>query len=177
MVVQQLWHNSNPCIIMPLIWLVLNEVLPIVLGVLRWEKAPFVNLCKEHIEISKHCHLDCWCIIFLWSAFQKVWLKSVLPPILSSYGNIFTMRSSTPELIWRKIFERTNESAFMYFKQLFNILHSFIIFFGLSVLTIEPIASTPRRMCFLVLGRLEWRLGSLLGDSRKIAQERLVYAR
>jgi hypothetical protein len=88
------------------------------------------------------------------------------------------MRSSTPELIWRTIFERTNETAFMYFKQLFNILHSFITFFGLSVLTIEPIASTTRRICFLVLGRLEWRLGSLLGGfSRKIAQERLVYAR
>jgi len=59
MVVQQLWHNSNPSKIMALIWLVLNEVLPIGLGVLTWEKAPFVNLRKEHIEISKHCLLDC----------------------------------------------------------------------------------------------------------------------
>ncbi len=39
------------------------------------------------------------------------------------------MRSSTPKLIWRKIFERTNEIAFIYFKQLFNILHSFITYF------------------------------------------------
>ncbi len=73
--------------------------------------------------------LDCWCIIFLWSAFQKVWVVLVLPTILSSFGNIFTMRSSTPDLIWRKIFERTNKSAFMYFKQLFSILHSFITYF------------------------------------------------
>lgn len=57
--VQQLWHKSNPCKSMALIWLVLNEVLPIGLGVLTWEKAPFVNLCKEHIEISKHCLVDC----------------------------------------------------------------------------------------------------------------------
>jgi hypothetical protein len=63
-----------------------------------------------------------------------------------------------------------------------NFLTSFIAslltFFGLSVVTIEPIASTPRRMCFLVLGRSEWRLGSLLGGfSRKRAQERPMYAR
>jgi len=63
-----------------------------------------------------------------------------------------------------------------------NFLTSFIAslltFFGLSVVTIEPIASTPRRMCFLVLGRSEWRLGSLLGGfSRKIAQEKHRYAK
>jgi hypothetical protein len=63
-----------------------------------------------------------------------------------------------------------------------NFLASFIAsllsFFGLSFITIEPIASPPRRMCFLLLGRSEWRLGSSLsGFSRKIAQERPVSAK
>jgi hypothetical protein len=59
-----------------------------------------------------------------------------------------------------------------------SFIASLLTFFGLSVVTIEPIASTPRRMCFLLLGRSEWRLGSLLGGfSRKIAQERPASAK
>jgi hypothetical protein len=63
-----------------------------------------------------------------------------------------------------------------------NFLASFIAslltFFGLSFVILEPIASTPRRMCFPLLGRSEWRLGCLLGGfSRKITQERPAYAK
>jgi hypothetical protein len=53
---------------------VLNEVLRIGLGVLT-----FVNLCKEHIEISKHCLLIVDASFFCGVPFKRFGLNRSSP--------------------------------------------------------------------------------------------------
>jgi hypothetical protein len=92
-VVWWLWYNLKPCKVVVFILLMPNKSLFIGFCFTHIGEYSFYELWNEHIKISKHCFLECQCIIFVWDVISK-WFGSngVLPPILSFLGNNIFMK-------------------------------------------------------------------------------------
>jgi hypothetical protein len=75
-VTARIWQNSRPRKVGTLIWITLNQGLPVGTWLQHMGILPHCKVCDCSVEESpKHCLLECQGALEAWEAFKKVWDK------------------------------------------------------------------------------------------------------
>jgi len=72
--IARLWHNARPRKVGTLIWLTLNQGLPVGTWLQLMGIAPQCKVCDSNAEESpQHCLLECPKAQHAWEAFKRIW--------------------------------------------------------------------------------------------------------
>ncbi len=130
-VMARIWHNSWPWKVGTLIWLTLNQGLPVGTWLQCMGIFPMCKVCTEEApESPQHCLFECPLAKWAWEAFYYVWQKWGTPndvtlswPFVMLGEIVFEKKDDPPRS------KGYHVGGFSYIKQPLDILRSFIPYF------------------------------------------------
>jgi hypothetical protein len=128
--IARLWHNARPRKVGTLIWLTLNQGLPVGTWLQLMGINPLCKVCNSNREESpQHCLLECSMAQCAWKAYKGIWDEWQTPHDIAITWPFILLGETTierdddpPELLAYHI------SGFTYPKQPLDILCSFILY-------------------------------------------------
>jgi hypothetical protein len=79
-VIARLWHNARPRKVDALIWLTLNNELPVGTWLQKMGiPAPCKGCDQGCLESTQHCFMDCPPAQLAWKAFMRIWEEWEMP--------------------------------------------------------------------------------------------------
>jgi hypothetical protein len=128
--IARLWHNARPCKVGTLIWLTLNQGLPIGTWLNLVGIDPKCKVCNLNVEeTAQHCLMECPAAQNAWKAFKSVWNEWQAPPDIDITWPFILLGEATIEnqddpqglLAYHK-------GGFTYPRQPLDIFRSFILY-------------------------------------------------
>jgi hypothetical protein len=128
--IAKLWHNARPRKVGMLIWLTLNQGLPVGTWLQLIGIAPQCKVCDSNTEESpQHCLLECPMAQRAWEAFKRIWDEWQAPQDITITWPFVLLGEATierkddpPGLL------TYHTGGFTYPKQPLDILRSFILY-------------------------------------------------
>jgi hypothetical protein len=125
-----LWHNARPRKVGTLIWLMLNQGLPVGTWLQLMGIDPGCKLCNLNPEESAlHCLLECPAAQSAWKAFKRVWVEWQAPhDIAITWPFIFLGEATIEHDDDPHGLLAYHTGGFTYPRQPLDILRSFILY-------------------------------------------------